>query len=336
MTKLKSSYLPYVSSFSFDCDPIESYLSEEKILLFEMAFKFDIYQAKKIIDKEKNPQKSADKFYNFCKEIIVLQDLIESGKDPNEIIIYDHHRVIYNSLLACEYSQTKSSQYKDFFSFFCGYFASKIDKDCFIKKFLDEDFLRKADLIINKKMIIGAIHFFDHSKEYFSKDDVENFISKYQKIKKFIKFIDKDKTTKSPANNGLEVTIISKSEDLKDIKKSDDFSSILEKNQLLIPFEKAIYFTLYQNNFLGYIENLEQRFQSNLQDSEIFLLEDETYSQFNSNLKNLMNFMNDVIVKEEKIKLLSLVKIKKECSKELEPKDFTRLSSRSFDLRNKA
>jgi hypothetical protein len=332
MTKLKSSYLPYVSSFSFDCDPIESYLSEEKILLFEMAFKFDIYQAKKIIDKEKNPQKSADKFYNFCKEIVVLQGLIDSGKNPNEIIIYNHHRIIYNSLLASEYSQTKLNQYKDFLNFFCGYFASKIDKDCFKKKFLDENFLRKADLIINKKMIIGAIHFFNHSKEYFSEDDVENFISKYQNIKQFIKFFDKDKT----ANNDLEEAIISKGEDLKDIKKSDDFSSILEKNQLLIPFEKAIYFTLYQNNFLGYIENLEQRFQSNLQDSEIFLLEDETYSQFNSNLKNLMNFMNDVIAKEEKIKLLSLVKIKKECSKELEPKNFVRLSSQSFYSRNKA
>ena len=336
MTKLKPSYLPYVSSLSFDLDTIDSYSSEEKILLFEMAFKFDIYQARKIIDKEKNPQKSANKFYNFCKEIIVLQCLIESGKDPDEIIIYNHHRVIYNSLLASEYSQTKLNQYKDFLNFFCGYFASKIDKDCFKKKFFDENFLRKADLIINKKMIIGAIFFFDHSKEYFSEEDVENFISKHQNIKQFIKFFDKDKTAKNLENNGLEEAIISKGEDLKEIKKSDNFSSILEKNQLLIPFEKAIYFTLYQNNFLGYIENLEQRYQSNLQDSEIFLLEDETYSQFNSNLKNLMNFMNDVIAKEEKIKLLSLAKIKKECSKELEPKDFARLFRQSLDLRNKA
>ena len=334
MTKIKSSDLPYAGILYKDPDSIESYSGEEKIFLLEMAFKFDIYQARKIIDEEQNPQKSANKFYNFCKEIISLKALLNSGINPNGTIIFNHHREIYNLLLTNKYSQIKSPQYKIFFNFFCGYFATKIDQDSFVAKFLDENFLRKADLIINKKMIIGALFFFDRSKEYFSEDEVDNFISKYQNIKKFIKFIDKDKTTESTANNGLEVAIVSQDDDLKEIKKSDDFSSILEKNQLFAPFEKAIYFALYQDNFRSYLENLEQRFQSNLQNHEIFLLEDQRYSQFNNHLKKLMNFMDDVIAKEEKIMLLSSIKIEKECSKELGPKDFMRLSRQYLNARN--
>jgi len=323
MTKTDSMDLPYQEILLTYPDFIESYTENDAISLLEMAFKFDIYQAKDIIDGGVSPIKSAKKFHNFCKEIISLNAIIKLNKNPDEFIIYRRHGKIYNLLISPEFIEAESFKFRSFINFYCGYFADKISKDFFVEKFLDEDFLKKDELIINKKKLAAAVFFFDCFKEYFTKDEVNNFISKYQNFNKFIKFFDLEDPLLSKINQDLDAIIFTQEDH---VKKPNDFSAILEKNQLQASFEKAIYFTLYQDNFEDYLENLEQRFEANLQDQQIFLMEYDECVQFKNHLKNLRDFMSDEIKKDQRLKFLFSTGIKKELPKPIEHAIITRLS----------
>lgn len=323
MTKTDSMDLPYQEILLTYPDFIESYTENDAISLLEMAFKFDIYQAKDIIDDGVSPIKSANKFHNFCKEIISLNAIIKLNKNPDEFIIYRRHGRIYNLLINTESIEAESFKFRSFINFYCGYFANKISKDFFVEKFLDENFLKKDELIINKKKLAAAVFFFDCFKEYFTKDEVNNFISKYQNFNKFIKFFDLEDPLLSRINQDLDAIIFAQEDD---VKKPNDFSAILEKNQLQVSFEKAIYFTLYHDNFEDYLENLEQRFEANLQDQQIFLMEDDECLQFKNHLKNLRDFMSDEIKKDQRLKFLFSTGIKKELPNPIEHAIITRLS----------
>ncbi len=287
---------PFINILHQRFNPDKNYTLAEKIELLAMGLNFQIYQAKKIIDGEQNKKNEIDKFFNFCKEVTSIIKLMEIDIDFREIIIFEHHRSIINFLLEdkclIDQEQFKRKNLNNFISFFCGYLAIGDDKEYFIKKILNENILENKQKLIDEKQLIYSIYFFDSMKESLTEKEIKTFADKYPKIDQFIKFIDQELLLKDQANIGREG--INPAE-----IKDDNFSSLLKEKQLLIPFEKAIYFSLFQDNFCGYLQDLERRFESKNMGEDIFQFEDRSLIKFRNYIQIIAQNMSNVIDQEQ-------------------------------------
>jgi hypothetical protein len=339
MKRFRAFTIPYELILAKDYDFDSNYMEDEKYHLLKMSINFDIYQAHKIIQKDHDFDLKVEKFYNFCKDIISIKELIEEGYDFEDLI--DHyqdnpHAVIYDFFKSeidldlgsssLETSFLKNENFENFISFFCGYLFEESFKkgkeEYFIKKFFDNNIFEGRQRLIDEEKVIFFVNYCDLAKDYFSEIDLKKIADKYPKSQQFLKmFGDNQTDSLLQGKQSNAIDFIKESHETQNLNHQA-FALLLQENQLSISFEKAIYLTLFKGNVCEYFRDLEQRFEvSKLQD-DLFLLEDESLIKFREFIKKF----EDKILQRDFQPRVSSYRALETVNKEIKINFFSRLS----------
>lgn len=294
--------IPYQLILAKDYDFESNYLEDEKYQLMEMSVDFDIYHAQQIIQKDDDFELKIEKFYNFCKDVISIKELLKLNFDFKDFFVLgenNHHKIIYNFLRRefdlddtgsrIEAVVIKNQNFDNFISFFCGCLfqeSLKNDKEkYFIDKFFKKNIFKNHRSLIDEEKVIYFINYCDLVKDHFSEIDLKKIADKYPQSQQFLKiFVDNqaDSILQKKQSKAIDFT---KEKHETQILNHQAFALLLQENQLSISFEKAIYLTLFKGNVREYLGDLEQRFEANKSQDESFLLEDESLIKFREFIK---------------------------------------------------
>lgn len=262
------------------------YNLDELTLLLDYGIKFQIYQALAIIDHSDNDAiESFKKFIDYSRNVIAIRELIERDFNFGSNLIYTHQIRIRDFIFENKELIEKQSpifkNFENFINFFVAYFINK-----FIER---EQFDQLVDeLILNFEIL--------QSSEYFKKNLPSFFISLHESARKFynedeLKILD-DKFLKSSIFSGA---VLCQEDRDNVVFDNEKFLEILQKNQMNIAFERAIYLILFDNNLHEYFLDLEERIENYKSKNEIFLMEDESLIEF----RELIEKFEKAKIKEE-------------------------------------
>lgn len=271
MIDYKSREPEYQNILTEKFDPDKNYREDELILLLDNCVNFQIYQARKIIDNiDLDGIQPFKKFINFCKNIIAIRELIERDFDFRGFLNCEHKIIIHDFFKDKQELIEKQlpifKNFENFINFFSGYFIDKYSSNIRIEE------------------LTCSLSFFKLGRKYFNDIELENLNSKFPKSQIFIEDLHLNEQSSSQENQGIESIGLTDQISTKNfdeiIFNNPDFLEILQKNHMDIIFERAIYLTLFDKNYNDYFLNLEHRIEVEKSKDDIFLMDDESLSEF--------------------------------------------------------